>query len=129
MVPLNRRNPMALKMSYSKVVNFQTTPLVYPNSYWVPVFNDLNKVAGSATITFQGYADEATRQSGKAVPIASHKFTVTGTTFATFFGTQALTTSNLYAQAYAMAKVTPDPIPPYVKGAKPTIFFATAVEV
>ena len=130
---------MAFQMSYSQIVPFQTTPLVYPDAYWVASIKDLNKVTATATVVFEAYADKATRTVGKAKPIASHGFTVTGNAFNIYFGTNPLTTSNIYAQAYAMAKVTPDPLPANVRPAKltspptpapvGTIFFANAVEV
>lgn len=121
---------MAFQLSVTKVVPFQSTPLVYPNAYWVPVFKSLDKVKQIAVVSFQAYADKATRDTGTALPVASHDFRVSGTAFNTYFGTSALSSSNLYSQAYLMAKNTADPIPPAApKNSTAVVFFANATEV
>ncbi len=125
---------MAFQMEVNKTVPFQSAPLVYPNAYWVAKFGNINKVSGSATIVFDAYADQAARESGKTSPVATHEFIVTGAAFERYFSTAASTLTNLYAQAYAMAKVTPDPQQHGFRGRSfsppvPVVFFATATDV
>ena len=124
---------MAFQMSITKPVPFQSTPLVYPQAYWVASFDKLDLVTLTAVVKFSAYADKATREAGNVQPVAYHSFTITGAAFTKWFSAAAITgaNTNVYAQAYAMAKVTPDPAPRIAiptKGAPaPTVFFANAV--
>ena len=126
---------MAFQMSVSKSVSYQTTPLVYPTAYWVASFTTLNLVTKTATVVFSAYANKAAREAGTVQPVATHSFTVTGAEFTKWFSTAAVSAAekNVYAQAYDMAKVTPDPLPRVAVPVSPTptpkIFFAKATSV
>lgn len=127
---------MAFQQLVAKAVPFQSTPLVYPNAYWVATFDRLDKVAQVAVVKFLAYADKATREAGNVQPIDTHSFTVTGSAFNTYFSPAATTTLDVYEQAYVMAKVTADSVSPARLSRSgggsppvPDVFFAAATNV
>lgn len=126
---------MAFQQAVSKPVPYQTNPLVYPDAYWVASFQKLDKVSQTAIVVFSAYANKAAREAGNIQPVATHSFTVTGPAFNTYFSLAASGSppipTNVYAQAYVMAKATADPVQRVANGktAAPKIFFANAVNV
>jgi hypothetical protein len=127
---------MAFQQSVTKSVPFQSTPLVYPNAYWVATFDRLDKVAKVAIVRFLAFADKATREVGNVQPVDSHSFNITGADFDTYFSTASASSPDVYAQAYVMAKATADPILAQQRIARaqgtvfpPVVFFANATEV
>lgn len=121
---------MAFQMAVSKSVAFQSTPLSFPNAYWVATFTALDKIHRTATVVFLAYADQATRNALSAQPVDSHSISVSGDTFDTYFSDAAMTTSNAYAQAYVMARAVADsPRGPRQQSNAATIFFANATSV